>query len=40
MDEDRQLALYQIGVQNMWNDVCKREWGQASQVHIFINSLN
>ena len=21
MDEDRQLALYQIGVQNMWNDV-------------------
>ena len=21
MDEDRQLALYQIGIQNMWNDV-------------------
>jgi len=21
MDEDRQLALYQIGVQSMWNDV-------------------
>ena len=25
MDEDRQLALYQIGVQNMWNDVCNVE---------------
>jgi len=25
MEEDRQLALYQIGVQNMWNDVYKVE---------------
>jgi len=25
MDEDRQLALYQMGVQNMWNDVCNVE---------------
>ena len=25
MDEDRQLALYQIGVQSMWNDVCNVE---------------
>jgi len=25
MDEDRQLALYQIGIQNMWNDVSSVE---------------
>jgi len=25
MDEDRQLALYQIGIQNMWNDVYQVE---------------
>ncbi len=25
MDEDRQLALYQIGIQKMWNDVNRVE---------------